>query len=378
MAMDYASAVAKIRTFSGQTIGDGQCYALTGYYIWLISEVDISYSNGHPMMTLVGTGVSASNIGTDWDFGAIGWSVVQASNDNLCIGAVANVGANVGAPWYTGGYGHTGVITGLDSSKVEFTQQNYAGAPVGIYQYDRSSFLNGLTTLCIPPNASSGGSSGGSTPTQVDTSAGTNVLSVDYHFYEITCEETHGYKQHSTSSEIIDTFYKCNKITGVLSGDWLIYNRYDNTLGYIPASCVTAKTSYDKTIKRTSDGSSIKNAENYDTSSGENTSPVTTEKIYTLAQFMTLGRIAWGNYEYTYYSQSVLPGTGLNIPGRHVNDDGYVADIDGYIVLATPIDWGDVKGKTYPTPFGYTGKAYDTNATPYSASGNPVLDVYIR
>lgn len=91
-----------------------------------------------------------------------------------------------------------------------------------------------------------------------------------------------------------------------------------------------------------------------------------------------LGRIEWGNYEYTYYSQSVLPGTGLNIPGRHVNADGYVADGDGYIVLAAPIDWGNVKGRTYPTPFGYTGKVYDANATPHSHSGKPVLDVYIR
>ena len=75
---------------------------------------------------------------------------------------------------------------------------------------------------------------------------------------------------------------------------------------------------------------------------------------------------------------NVLPGTGLNIPGRHVNADGYVADGDGYIVLAAPIDWGNVKGRTYPTPFGYTGKVYDANGTPYSHSGKPVLDVYIR
>ena len=32
MSMDYASAVARIRAMAGQTVGDGQCYALSGYY----------------------------------------------------------------------------------------------------------------------------------------------------------------------------------------------------------------------------------------------------------------------------------------------------------------------------------------------------------
>lgn len=376
MSMDYASAVARIRTMAGQTVGDGQCYALSGYYIWLISDKDISYSNGHPMMDKIGDGSSASNIGTDWDFGAIGWSVEKASNSNLCVGAVANIGANVGAPWYTSGWGHTGVITGLDSATVEFTQQNYAGRPTGVYRYDRSAFCNGLTTLCIPPGAG-GGKDPGTKPDEVPSS-GVNVLTVDYNFFEITCDEARGYKSNSTGSEVIDIFYKCNKITGGISGDWLIYNRFDNTKGYIKASCVKSRPEYKKSIQRTSNGSPLKPHADYDTGGGGNTEPVKTEKVYSLAQFMMLGRIEWGNYEYTYYSQSVLPGTGLNIPGRHVNEDGYVADGDGYIVLAAPINWGDVKGRTYPTPFGYTGKVYDANGTPHSHSGKPVLDVYIR
>lgn len=377
MSMDYASAVARIRAMAGQTVGDGQCYALSGYYIWLISDKDISYSNGHPMLDKIGAGVAASNIGTDWDFGAIGWSVVNASNDKLCVGAVANIGANVGSPWYTGGWGHTGVITGLDSATVEFTQQNYAGRPTGIYRYDRTSFCTGLTTLCIPPGASGGTEDPGKPPEEVPTS-GVNVLNVDYNFFEITCDEARGYKSNSTGSEVIDIFYKCNKITGDMSGDWLIYNKFDNTKGYIQASCVKPKPEYKKTIQRTSNGSPLKSHADYDTGGSENTDPVQTEKVYSLSQFMMLGRIEWGNYEYTYYSQSVLPGTGLNIPGRHVNADGYVADGDGYIVLAAPIDWGNVKGRTYPTPFGYTGKVYDANGTPHSHSGKPVLDVYIR
>ncbi len=93
-----------------------------------------------------------------------------------------------------------------------------------------------------------------------------------------------------------------------------------------------------------------------------------TEKLYSLQQFMFSGVVNWGGYKFTYYSQSVLPGGGLVIPGRHVNRDGYVADKDGYIVLAGSAP----KGTVYETPFGYKGKIYDRGTY-----GNH-LDVYIR
>ena len=88
----------------------------------------------------------------------------------------------------------------------------------------------------------------------------------------------------------------------------------------------------------------------------------------TLAQFMFDGVIYSGGYKFTYYSQSVLPGGGLSIPGRHVNADGFVSDGDGYIVLAGSAP----KGTVYDTPFGYKGKIYDRGTY-----GNH-LDVYVR
>lgn len=95
---------------------------------------------------------------------------------------------------------------------------------------------------------------------------------------------------------------------------------------------------------------------------------VTTTKLYSLPQFMSAGVINWQGYKFTYYSQQVLPGGGLVIPGRHVNKDGYVSDKDGYIVLAGSAP----KGTVYDTPFGYKGKIYDRGTV-----GNH-LDVYIR
>lgn len=91
-------------------------------------------------------------------------------------------------------------------------------------------------------------------------------------------------------------------------------------------------------------------------------------KKYSLGTFLSKGVVYDSGRRYTYYSQSVLPGGGLSIPGRHVNRDGYVADKDGYIVLANSAP----KGTVIKTPFGYYGKVYDRGT-----SGNH-FDVYIR
>lgn len=90
--------------------------------------------------------------------------------------------------------------------------------------------------------------------------------------------------------------------------------------------------------------------------------------IYTLDDFLFRGAINWGGYKFTYYSQQVLPGEGLAVPGRHVNAAGYVSDADGFIVLAGSAP----KGTVYDTPFGYQGKIYDRGTV------GTHLDVYIR
>ena len=68
----------------------------------------------------------------------------------------------------------------------------------------------------------------------------------------------------------------------------------------------------------------------------------------------------------TYYSQKVLPGGGLNIPGRHVVADGTVRDADGYIVIASD---NLSKGSVTETSLG-TGKVYDTGV------GHAGVDIY--
>ena len=69
---------------------------------------------------------------------------------------------------------------------------------------------------------------------------------------------------------------------------------------------------------------------------------------------------------YTWYSENVLPGGGLDIPGRSVNEDGYVVDGDGNLCVASS-DYD--KGTVLDTPFG-TAVVYDSGC----ASGT--VDVY--
>ena len=62
----------------------------------------------------------------------------------------------------------------------------------------------------------------------------------------------------------------------------------------------------------------------------------------------------------TWYSQRVLPGGGLDIPGRHVDEAGLIRDEDGYIcVAASDLEYGTV----VETSLG-TGKVYDTGCAP--------------
>lgn len=81
---------------------------------------------------------------------------------------------------------------------------------------------------------------------------------------------------------------------------------------------------------------------------------------YSIRDLEFHGVINWSGYKFTYYSQNVLPGTGLRIPGRHVAN-GYVKDKDGYIVLAS--NPSIPRGTIINTPFGAKGKVYDRCAS---------------
>lgn len=79
-----------------------------------------------------------------------------------------------------------------------------------------------------------------------------------------------------------------------------------------------------------------------------------------------IGVVYFNGHRETYYSQKVLPGYGLNIPGRHVASDGTVRDENNYICVASS---DHPKGTIVETSLG-TGKVYDSGC----ASGT--IDIY--
>jgi len=99
-----------------------------------------------------------------------------------------------------------------------------------------------------------------------------------------------------------------------------------------------------------------------------NTGTTSLKVKVSFSSFMIQGVVYDNGYKYTYYSQSVLPGGGLSIPGRHVDESGYIVDANDYIVLAGSAAIGTI----YPTPFGKYGKIYDRGTV-----GNH-LDVYVK
>ena len=90
---------------------------------------------------------------------------------------------------------------------------------------------------------------------------------------------------------------------------------------------------------------------------------------YSPKYFRNAGRIWWGGWSWTWYSERILPGYGLRIPGRHTDALGYVRDGNGYLCLASDVLR---KGTVIETPFGSYGKVYDCGC-----GNNYTVDVYV-
>lgn len=92
------------------------------------------------------------------------------------------------------------------------------------------------------------------------------------------------------------------------------------------------------------------------------------EYVMTPEEFQIAGVIFWNNWKYTYYSEQVLPGGGLQIPGRW-SDGLFVRDENGYLCVASnEHNFGDIVA----TPFG--------DAIVYDMIGDGVtgvIDIYV-
>lgn len=267
-------------------------------------------------------------------------------------------------------YGHTLVYGGGGVDNARVIEQNFNNI-THVIEHTRSITGYGATILRIvrirgQDNYTPDGSSG----TSADAGKSKKSGGVQRTFYEIVVDKVEGIKGNGDNT-VLDTFYKCNKVTGKINGEWLIYDKYNGTVGYLPKSAVKEKTEYSKQDKEPGK-KEVEKANGYDkfsdkTSDGLDQSG--TQQIYTLAQFISLGRVEYSGYEWTYSSGNNFP-TSVNV-NKSYNAYGFLSDQDGHIILSVPSSWGDVKGRLYDTPFGFKGKAYLTNE-------KTSIDVYVR
>lgn len=104
----------------------------------------------------------------------------------------------------------------------------------------------------------------------------------------------------------------------------------------------------------------------------EEPAPVMSQVSETVSasDFKFLGKIYWGDWYWTWYSDRVLSGGGLNIPGRHYDESNFICDENDYICLASDVlPYGTV----IDTPFGKQGKIYDCGV-----GSDFIVDVYVH
>ena len=123
-------ALATLKSKLGVKLGSGQCYGLTAFYSQLLGGCNLGGGINSPNPDGNGRqeagsdtrrGMSASNIGGDYNWSSKGWSVkFDPSMSNLKAGCIVNYKPTSGNIW-----GHTAVITIADGSSYDILEQNY-------------------------------------------------------------------------------------------------------------------------------------------------------------------------------------------------------------------------------------------------------------
>lgn len=265
-------------------------------------------------------------------------------------------------------YGHTFVYGGGDLSNALIVEQNYQRQCViehrrAIYGYGNT--IHRIVRIKNQDNYEPADANG----VKVGNAKETDKF-IARDFFEITCDKIEGIKSPGDST-VIETFYKCNKVTGKVNGEWLIYDKYDGSVAYIPISCVKKLDDYSTTKKE--EKKKYETPNGYDWFTDKTTDGIDqsgTQKIYSLAQFVSLGRIKEANYEWTYSAGSSFPDN-VVVSGKGFNAYGFLSDGDGNVIMSAPKTYGDIIGRTYNTPFGFKGKVYTTN-------DKTSFDVYVR
>ena len=164
-------ALEELSGLVGKTVGNGQCYAVSAWFSYKLGGAGLGCGLGG-FSGLIGSGIRACDIGTDYNWGSFGWGVEGSgfSGANIVAGTILNIKPNYGSPWYTGYYGHTVVVESVNGDTVTVLQQNYAGKQyVTRDKYSLSAIIPSIQTLVHPPELAKGGRvDGGNAVVKVD------------------------------------------------------------------------------------------------------------------------------------------------------------------------------------------------------------------
>ena len=164
-------ALEELSGLVGKTVGNGQCYAVAAWFSYKLNGAGLGCGLGG-FSGLIGSGIRACDIGTDYNWGSFGWGVEGSgfSGANIVAGTILNIKPNYGSPWYTGYYGHTVVVESVNGDTVTVLQQNYAGKQyVTRDKYSLSAIIPSIQTLVHPPELAKGGRvDGGNAVVKVD------------------------------------------------------------------------------------------------------------------------------------------------------------------------------------------------------------------
>lgn len=159
------AVINEMQGLKGRRVGSGQCYALAAWYSMKLGGPGLG-GGVTGISGLIGAGMAAGKIGTDYAWDKFGWSVVRPSNpDQLKAGAIANIKA-YNAYQGTSVWGHVSIIVANNGSTVTVLEQNYAGRQYVVQNsYPASAYLGAIETLCYPPELKEGKTVEGRTET---------------------------------------------------------------------------------------------------------------------------------------------------------------------------------------------------------------------
>lgn len=163
-ATQTLKALNEIKSRVGTSVGSGQCYGLVALYSQLLGGCNIGGGINTPNPDGNGRqasgsdtqrGMSASNIGGDYNWDAVGWKVrFDPSFSDLRVGCIVNYKPTSSNIW-----GHTGVISAVHGSSYDVIEQNYAWSG---YTTERTGIdtVDNIESIIYPPEVVAGGDIG--------------------------------------------------------------------------------------------------------------------------------------------------------------------------------------------------------------------------